>query len=189
LSEAVSILRAHSQHLGDHDRWERESEQSDEITLAIGREGTLPQLAPDRFDARRQCVDRRWTKAVLQHLALTAVIGIIGRPQHSAHLMKDTGSITVLPQAGIRDHRQHVLVSTHDEERRIEGLLTMNRTFFEKVMMTDRWFQIVRVFEVRVSHRMPTSEGSVALIASTARPWATMSPDTASVRPMSTVRM
>ena len=149
----------------------------------------LVALAPDRFDARRQRVDRRGTKTVLQHLALTAMIGIIGRAQHSAHLMKDAGSITVLPQTGIGDHRQHVLVSTHDEERRIEGLLTMNRTFLEKVMMTDRWFEIVRVFEVRIGHRMSTSEGSVALIASTARPWAAMSPDTASVRPMSTVRM
>ena len=189
LSEAVTILRPHSQHFGDHDRWERESEQTDEVTLAIGGEGTLPQLAPDRFDARRQRVDRRGTKAVLQHLALTAMIGIIGRAQHSAHLMKDAGSITVLPQTGIGDHRQHVLVSTHDEERRIEGLLTMDRTLLEKVMMTDRWFEIVRVFEVRIGHRMSTSEGSVALIASTARPWAAMSPDTASVRPMSTVRM
>jgi hypothetical protein len=94
--------------------------------------------------------DDAWSEAVLQHLALTTVIGVVGRSEHAARLHEHTRPVAVVPQLRLHQHRHSVVVAADDVEGRLVDLLAVQRAVLEQVVVAGRRFEVVGVGEVRV---------------------------------------
>ncbi len=140
-----------------------EREQPDEVALPVAIECHRPERLTFAHDLVVERRDRVGTKCVLQHAALTAMVGVIRCAEHTGTLLVDADAEPVAPLVGPHQYVEHVGVPADHLERRIVGRFGVYRAPFADDAMSVCRLQIVGASEVRIAGRVVGSHQHFAI--------------------------
>ena len=133
LLELRDLIGRHAEDVGDHEHGQRAGDVVVQVgpTLGTGQH-VVDQLVDQAHDVALHPFDHPRGEPLLDETAIHRVVGRVAE-QAPGHREPRRLAVVAGPRLPVAQHRAHVLVAGHREERRIESLEPMDRTLLAQL--------------------------------------------------------